>query len=658
MGVLVFSSTQAAPAGAAAPTPAALLARTPLARALLLCALLLALGSAAADASAATLTWARSPGTAGIAAKGPLSLSCASATSCVAVDAEGFALVGSSPSSSYDEGWSKVEVAHGKDLTGVSCPTSSVCVAVGSEGSAYTSSAPASAGSWHAVPIPSATSLTGVSCAPGSSTCVAVSSTGSAYYSVDSGASWSAEDIDAGNHLTAVSCASTSLCVAVDEKGNDLLSTEPAAGRPWTVAQIANGSALNAISCEAGGLCVALDQAGYAIAIASPTTPPALAATEIGASSPLTADSCVPGLCVALQQAGTALASSAPTAVPAAWSAAALPEVAAGASSDAVACVPSSVCVALAAPSTSAGTLQAFTAAVPVVKPTEPPASEKPPAPPPLSVLTPTPTIAGVPAAGKALTCEPGLPPGTTATLTYRWLSNTAPIAGAVNPKYKVRSREEGDHIQCEVTATNAAGSAKRTSSYVAIPLVKVPVSVGETSVTAATVGRGLVSFAVLCSDHAIDACRIEADLTLYERVHGTKVLAVSARRPGGGAKGAAARAHAPRGSGAAKGRHGATSHVRVPTKVEEVTVGRITVTVKPGHERKLSVKLNATGRTLAVGRRALPATFTVSGTVIGVMTGKLRSEPVKIEPVPGAGRHAHRPARGRHAKKAVRRGR
>src|SRR5579862_4299956 len=50
--------------------------------------------------------------------------------------------------------------------------------------------------------------------------------------------------------LTAVSCPSASLCVAVDDSGNVVTSTNPAGGaHAWTVAHVDGSQILNGISC-------------------------------------------------------------------------------------------------------------------------------------------------------------------------------------------------------------------------------------------------------------------------------------------------------------------------------------------------------------------------------------------------------------------------
>ena len=580
-------SSGIAPRGAARPALA-------LAVALLV---LVLIGTSTAHAATA-LAWTRSTAP-GPTVRGPLALSCASSSLCVAVDGSGDALVSTDPGASAST-WTPTAVSTGKDLTGVSCLSSGACVAVDAEGEIFAATAPTA---------------------------------------------WTRVANETGHDLTSVSCASSSLCVAVDDSGNALATAKPTS--EWSTPQpIAPGdSPLLAVSCEASGACAATDAAGEVLTNTSPT---ATSGTDLASpywSGPslkagaLPALSCISGLCVTANAAGESFASENPDALPAQWStAAALGKQSADTSVDAVSCLPASICVALAAP--AEGGLEAFSAnvpvpvPVPVVEKTPPPAKEALPA---VTAVTPNPKISGTPAAGQTLTCEPGLPAGATATVTYRWLANTVAIAGATNPKYKVRSSIEGDHLQCSVTATNAAGSVNKTSSYVAIPLVKIPVSVGETTVSRATVATNAVSFAVDCSTKAVGSCKIEAALTLYERLRGTRVIGLSATKPAGikevkdGTARAAAAGKTAKARATATGR-AATARDTTTETSELLTVGSLKFDVKPGRTRTIALRLNAAGTKLAGERKRLPTTFTVSGTVIGVIAGRLRSQTLSLK--------------------------
>ncbi|HEY1688246.1 MAG TPA: hypothetical protein VGF95_05215 [Solirubrobacteraceae bacterium] len=553
--------------------------------------------------ASAALTWTPSPET-HQSATGPLHLSCASSAFCLAVDAAGNGLASSNPGAS-DASWTPLTIAAGKDLTGVSCPTTTLCVAVDGEGDAYVSREPGLQPSWKALDIDGSKPLTAVSC-PSASLCVAVDGEGDVLHSAEPTTSkWTSHDIDGSTPLTAVSCASASLCVAVDEAGNALTSSEPSSSNAWSSQPIAyEGAKLIAVSCEASGACTALDEDGYALTSANPTAHstgpgnlgPTWSATRIDASAPLAGVSCISGLCAAIDEAGNALASESVLASPPAWSASVL-KIGTGESLDGLSCIPLSICVAVAAPNATAGKLEAFTAPAPLPPP--PPPKEISPSLPDFS-----PTLSGTPAVGQTLTCEPDLATGTTATIAYQWTANTKAVAGATNPKLKVKGKFEGDHVQCSVTATNAAGSVTKTTSYVSIPREVGPTAVGETKVSKASVGKGgVVSFTVECSPRAVGSCTIEAKLSVFERLRGTKVVAVSARRP----------AHAR----TAKTK---TTHERTLT----ATIGSLKLQVAPGHDRKFNVPLNTAGKKLLGQRKSVPAKLTVSGTVIGVLKSKL----------------------------------
>ena len=84
---------------------------------------------------------------------------------------------------------------------------------------------------------------------------------------------WSApEVIDSGHSITGVACPSVSLCVAVDNGGNVLTSTNPAGGvGTWTSSSVSTEAGFEAVSCASAALCVALDGLGDVVTSTSPT---------------------------------------------------------------------------------------------------------------------------------------------------------------------------------------------------------------------------------------------------------------------------------------------------------------------------------------------------------------------------------------------------
>lgn len=119
---------------------------------------------------------------------------------------------------------------------------------------------------------------------------------------------------DGGGHPTGVSCVSEALCVAVDDGGSVLTTTEPTAAKPkWTSAPVDSGQALSAVSCV-GSLCIAVDRKGNALASTDPTGGlSAWISKPIEAGHELTGVSCATAsLCIAVDATGNALISTEP----------------------------------------------------------------------------------------------------------------------------------------------------------------------------------------------------------------------------------------------------------------------------------------------------------------------------------------------------------
>jgi hypothetical protein len=172
---------------------------------------------------------------------------------------------------------------------------------------------------WSTATIPGAGPLTGVSCAS-ETLCVAVDEAGNALVSTDPGAgtsaTWSRREIDPGKALSAVSCASNTLCVAVDES-YALISTNPAAGASatWSRVETHSAGALSGVSCASGTLCVAVDKAGDALVSTNPAAGASAtwSRVEIDSGKALSSVSCAAGLpCVAVDGTGRAWTSSEP----------------------------------------------------------------------------------------------------------------------------------------------------------------------------------------------------------------------------------------------------------------------------------------------------------------------------------------------------------
>ncbi|MDW5595423.1 hypothetical protein VSS74_13825, partial [Conexibacter stalactiti] len=84
-------------------------------------------------------------------------------------------------------------------------------------------------------------------------------------------------------------------------------------------------------------------------------------------------------------------------------------------------------------------------------------------------VVTTQPTLSGVVAVGRQLTCEPGAWSATPA-LAYAWLRGGRAITSASSARYTVQREDVGEQLACQVTATNAAGSAIARTPAVLVP--------------------------------------------------------------------------------------------------------------------------------------------------------------------------------------------
>lgn len=524
-------------------------------------------------------------------------MSCPTASLCVAVDAEGDVVTSPSPGSGV---WTLASSHTGHHLTGVSCSSQTLCVAVDSSGNVLSSVNPTGgAGTWSVQKIASG-ELVAVSCwATG--TCAAVDSSGEALASADPGSSaatWNMTPVD-GERLTGISCASSGLCVAVDGRGEALASDDPTAAIPTWSQSSPNSQALVGISCLSGGFCLALDTAGRSVAARVPApgattlTPTEVADTSATLAGTVDPNDAVLGACsfeYGTSGAGGLYTQSVPCSVLPATTGG-IQDVAAGLSG----LTPNTTYhyrVLAASPAgTGVGADQAFTTAV---------SSQ-------IALVHPNPSITGTPARGQLLTCHPGTPSGSSAQLTYAWLRDLIPIAGATASSYTVKGQDTGHHLQCQVTAADGGGSASANSAFVTIPVGGVPASAGETAVGKVSFKSGRVSVPVTCSTQASGGCRVTLRLTIRESLSGSRIVAITARSTHG--------AHA----GAASLRH------------VTVTLASVRAHIARGAHATLATALHATGRRLLAARRRFGAYAYVSGTVIGVIEAQLAQQLVTL---------------------------
>lgn len=273
-------------------------------------------------------------------------VSCTSAAFCVAVDHDGNALTSTDPASGHS--WSAANVDGIEDLTSVSCPSARLCVATDAAGDVIVSRQPsARAPKWIVRHADDATSdltavypsdfLTSVSC-PSTALCVAVDDRGNVVESTDPGGSapaWVTINVDGANYLSGVSCASASLCTAVDLAGNAVVSTNPTGGpAAWQVFSLEGmlgalgsfpgrltGAFLSGISCPSQSLCVAVDSSGDIVSSTDPAGgSSAWTASPADGAGLLGAVSCASlSLCAAVDEHGNILVSTSPAGGAQAW---------------------------------------------------------------------------------------------------------------------------------------------------------------------------------------------------------------------------------------------------------------------------------------------------------------------------------------------------
>ena len=157
---------------------------------------------------------------------------------------------------------------------------------------------------------------------------------------------WGASRIDGHNALDGVSCRSRKLCVAVDESGRVLSSTNPTGGAmAWHRVRVdTSGYLLAGVSCPATTLCVVVGAAGDVVSSVDPAGGASAWHRVMIDSDPLTGVSCpTASLCVAVDGSGRVAASSDPTGGRRAWH---FVDVDPGNDFTAVACPSTSLCVA------------------------------------------------------------------------------------------------------------------------------------------------------------------------------------------------------------------------------------------------------------------------------------------------------------------------
>jgi hypothetical protein len=230
-------------------------------------------------------------------------------------------------------------------VNGMSCPSSNLCVAVDEVGNVLTSSNPTGgARAWKVTHVDGppncdffrvpCANLTSLSC-PTVKLCVAGDERGNMLTSTNPGggaAAWKVTHV-AGvsvNFLGRVSCPTIRLCVAGDGGGNVVTSTNPTGGAAaWKVTHVYGSKcapanphcALMNVSCPSTSLCVAGAERGNVVTSTNPAGGAAAwKVTRVPGANDLSPVSCPSiSLCVLMDVTGNVVSSSNPTGGPAAW---------------------------------------------------------------------------------------------------------------------------------------------------------------------------------------------------------------------------------------------------------------------------------------------------------------------------------------------------
>src|SRR5260370_1270280 len=206
-------------------------------------------------------------------------VSCSSIRLCVAVDYSGGNVVTSSDPTGGAAAWTVTHVKGSGGLSSVSCPSSGLCVAGDYLGNVVTSTSPTGgAVTWlvtHVDGSNCAVTETGALCAlnsmscANSTLCVAVDQIGNVVTSTNPTAGPAAWKVTQVGAHSGVSCPSTTLCVAV---GDDGFTSSNPNGRAaaWKVTQVVGANSFGGVSCPSVSLCVAVDELGNVVTSSNP----------------------------------------------------------------------------------------------------------------------------------------------------------------------------------------------------------------------------------------------------------------------------------------------------------------------------------------------------------------------------------------------------
>lgn len=189
----------------------------------------------------------------------------------------------------------------------------------------------------------------------------------------------------------------------------------------------------------------------------------------------------------------------------------------------------------------------------------------------PRNLTLPKVTDAGKKGSGTVLSCSHGTWTASPTSYRYEWLVNGVsggPPAAAAT--LKPSKKQLGKKIACRVTATNQNGSGIATSAA-----FDTGAKSKSPKVTSIKAKGDVVTVKVSCPGTA--CAPVTVTLSVPQKAHGAGRIA------------------------------------RPKKKGRQLTVGRATATVKPGHSKTIAVRLNKAGSSLLARRHKLKVTVTVS---------------------------------------------
>ncbi|HEY0277514.1 MAG TPA: hypothetical protein VGC32_04525 [Solirubrobacterales bacterium] len=229
-------------------------------------------------------------------------VSCPTESFCVAVSGRrvntGKVFTTTDPTGGADA-WHEADLGESFDLRAVSCASPTLCVAVAAAGEIVASRNPAGgAGAWSAVGSPGGRGvMQSIDCVVG--VCLTGNGGGDLFAAaepLDLG-SWGEASGGGSVQVTGSACASATACLAVDDNGDVIVSTDPTGSRPgWTSTNVRpytpaaetqgseNANGLFGAACPGLELCILVGSRGAILTNTEPFAVAPVSATSGGAS--------------------------------------------------------------------------------------------------------------------------------------------------------------------------------------------------------------------------------------------------------------------------------------------------------------------------------------------------------------------------------------